>query len=72
MLFWLQTLQGPGQLDAVEIAAADARLMETGDMTTWEWSMQHLISSEAQAKAVSQLTNPETSIVGRYIKLLEI
>ncbi len=50
---WLQsTVDGLRQLDAVELAAADARMMETGDMSTWEWSMQQLISSEAQAKAV--------------------
>ncbi|KAK9822139.1 hypothetical protein WJX74_010406 [Apatococcus lobatus] len=37
---------------AQEIAAADARLMETGDLSSWQWDMQQLISSEAQAKAV--------------------
>ena len=55
----LQAASGAASLQgAQEIAAADARLMETGDISSWEWDMQQLISSEAQARAVSHQAQP--------------
>ena len=43
-----------------QLAAADARLLDTGDMLSWEASMQHLISSEAEARAVRILEAPQS------------